>query len=40
MKTIDYYNKQADQFIQSTLKVDMETLYKPFLAELPKMVES
>lgn len=36
MKNIDYYNKQADQFIQSTLKVDMETLYESFLAELPK----
>ena len=34
MKTIDYYNKQADQFIQSTLNVDMEALYQPFLEQL------
>lgn len=34
MKTIDYYNKQADHFIQSTLNVDMEALYQPFLEQL------
>ena len=36
MKTIDYYNNQVEQFIQSTLKVDMESLYQPFLVGLPK----
>ncbi len=35
MKTIDYYNQYADQFVQATLYVDMESLYQPFLAELP-----
>jgi SAM-dependent methyltransferase len=35
MKTIDYYNQYADQFLQATLYVDMESLYQPFLAELP-----
>ncbi|WP_151816970.1 class I SAM-dependent methyltransferase [Acinetobacter junii] len=36
MKTIDYYNQYADEFTQSTLHVDMESLYQPFLAELPE----
>ncbi|PCN59578.1 class I SAM-dependent methyltransferase [Acinetobacter sp. YT-02] len=36
MKTIDYYNQYADQFLQATLYVDMESLYQPFLAELPE----
>lgn len=36
MKTIDYYNQYADEFAQATLNVDMETLYQPFLAELPE----
>ena len=36
MKTIDYYNLYADEFTQATLHVDMETLYQPFLAELPE----
>lgn len=35
MKTIDYYNQYADQFLQATLYVDMESLYQPFLAEVP-----
>jgi len=35
MKTIDYYNQYADQFLQATLYVDMESLYQPFLAKLP-----
>ena len=35
MKTIDYYNQYAEEFSQATLLVDMETLYQPFLAELP-----
>jgi len=36
MKTIDYYNQYADEFAQATLHVDMESLYQPFLAELPE----
>lgn len=36
MTTIDYYNQSADEFTQATLNVDMESLYEPFLAELPK----
>lgn len=36
MKTIDYYNLYADEFTQATLHVNMETLYQPFLAELPE----
>lgn len=35
MKTIDYYNQYAEEFSQATLLIDMETLYQPFLAELP-----
>ena len=34
MKTIDYYNQYADEFIASTFEVDMESLYQPFLVEL------
>ncbi|WP_180160483.1 bifunctional 2-polyprenyl-6-hydroxyphenol methylase/3-demethylubiquinol 3-O-methyltransferase UbiG [Acinetobacter sp. YH12054] len=36
MKTIDYYNNFADEFAQATLHVDMDSLYQPFLVELPK----
>ena len=36
MKTIDYYNKHAEEFTASTFEVDMESLYRPFLAELPE----
>lgn len=36
MRTIDYYNQYADEFTQATLHVDMESLYQPFLAELPE----
>lgn len=36
MKTIDYYNQYADEFAQATLHVDMESLYQPFLVELPE----
>lgn len=36
MKTLDYYNQYADQFTQATLNVDMQSLYQPFLAELPE----
>ncbi|WP_180010045.1 bifunctional 2-polyprenyl-6-hydroxyphenol methylase/3-demethylubiquinol 3-O-methyltransferase UbiG [Acinetobacter sp. YH16055] len=39
MKTIDYYNQYADEFTQSTLNVDMESLYQPFLAELPEYAQ-
>ena len=38
MKTRDYYNKHADEFAVSTFKVDMESLYQPFLAELQEGV--
>lgn len=34
--TIDYYNQNAQSFIYSTLHVDMQGLYKPFVALLPK----
>ena len=37
MKTIDYYNKNAEEFSQATLHVDMASLYQPFLAELPEV---
>lgn len=33
IKIIDYYNQYADEFMQATLNVDMESLYQPFLAE-------
>lgn len=36
MKTIDYYNAHAEEFTNSTLYVDMESLYQPFLAFLPE----
>lgn len=36
MKTIDYYNKHAEEFTASTVEVDMESLYRPFLGELPE----
>jgi hypothetical protein len=41
IKTIDYYNKHAEEFTASTFEVDMESLYQPFLAELSegKVVE-
>lgn len=35
MKTIDYYNNHAEEFANSTLHVDMESLYQPFLSLLP-----
>ncbi|MCW8040091.1 class I SAM-dependent DNA methyltransferase [Acinetobacter entericus] len=35
MKTIDYYNHHAEEFTHSTLYVDMESLYQPFLDLLP-----
>ena len=36
MNTIDYYNQYADDFTEATLNVDMESLYQPFLSELPE----
>ncbi|HCJ6670797.1 TPA: class I SAM-dependent methyltransferase [Acinetobacter baumannii] len=36
METIDYYNNFADDFIDATLNLDMESLYQPFIAELPE----
>lgn len=36
MKTIDYYNKHAEEFTASTFEVDMEGLYQPFLVFLPE----
>ena len=36
MKTIEYYNKHAEEFTTSTFEVDMKSLYQPFLAELPE----
>ncbi len=39
MKTIDYYNQYANEFTQATLNVDMESLYQPFLAELPEYAQ-
>ncbi|RSO82651.1 class I SAM-dependent methyltransferase [Acinetobacter ursingii] len=36
MKTIDYYNKYAEEFTASTFKVEMESLYAPFLRYLPE----
>lgn len=35
MDTLDYYDRYADQFVQSTLDVDMESLYHPFLENIP-----
>lgn len=39
MKTIDYYNKHAEEFIASTFEVDMASLYQPFLALLPESAQ-
>lgn len=39
MKTIDYYNKHAEEFIASTFEVDMESFYQPFLALLPETAQ-
>ena len=36
MKTIDYYNKYAEEFVSSTLHVDMGGLYQPFTELLPQ----
>lgn len=34
--TIEYYNQNAQSFVDSTLHVDMQSLYKPFVSLLPK----
>lgn len=34
-KTLDYYDINALKFFESTFKVDMESLYLPFLRYLP-----
>lgn len=35
MSTIDYYNKHAADFADSTFRVEMDSLYRPFLERLP-----
>lgn len=35
MKTLNYYNNHAEEFIAATLGIDMDSLYQPFLDELP-----
>jgi SAM-dependent methyltransferase len=35
MKTKDYYNNNAQEFVNSTFMVDMQSLYQPFLNLLP-----
>lgn len=34
--TIEYYNKNAQVFIETTLNVDMQALYQPFIKLLPE----
>ncbi|MGR5301634.1 class I SAM-dependent methyltransferase [Vibrio alfacsensis] len=34
--TIKYYNQNAQAFVESTLNVDMQPLYAPFVSLLPK----
>src|SRR5690606_32035903 len=36
MKTIDYYNKHAEECIASTVKIEMDSMYAPFLRYLPE----
>ena len=36
LMTIEYYNQNAQSFVDSTLYVDMQTLYKPFVSLLPQ----
>ena len=36
MSTLDYYNYNAEQFYDSTVKVEMESIYAPFLRYLPE----
>ena len=35
MKTKDYYNNNAQEFVNSTFMVDMQSLYQPFLNLIP-----
>ena len=35
MKTKDYYNNNAQDFVDSTFMVDMQSLYQPFLNLIP-----
>jgi len=35
-RTIEYYERSAAQFAQETFALNMEALYKPFLARLPR----
>ena len=35
MKTIDYYNQKADEFVALTFHIAMGELYKPFIKHLP-----
>lgn len=36
MATIDYYNKNAEQFFHETVNINMEEFYAPFLSHVPK----
>ena len=36
MNTLDYYNKNSEEYFNSTLNVDMTNTYKAFLKLLPK----
>ncbi|MEK5743813.1 class I SAM-dependent methyltransferase [Acinetobacter variabilis] len=35
MGNVDYYNQNSEQFFQTTLNVNMESLYQAFLVHLP-----
>ena len=39
MNTLDYYNKNSEEYFNSTLNVDMTNTYKPFLKLVPKVVD-
>ena len=34
--TIRFYDEHAEEYIRSTLAVDMQSLYEPFLSQIPK----
>ena len=34
--TLEYYQHHADDFFNSTVNVDMRSLYTPFLERIPK----
>ena len=36
MNTLNYYNKNSEEYFNSTLNVDMTNTYKPFLKLVPK----